>query len=94
MLKARSVARSAVEAGAGGARGRRCRSSELHPGVDEAIGDVDEKVHEHHGEGVDHHHALQHGVVALVQGADDELAEAGPAEDDSVSTELPIRIER
>ena len=54
----------------------------LHPRVDEAIGEVGQQVHQDDGEGVDDHHALQHRVVALVERADDQLAQARPVEDD------------
>src|SRR6266702_4656965 len=54
----------------------------LNSWIDEAIAEVGDQVYDDDQEAIDHHHALQHGVVALGQGADDHLAEAWPVEND------------
>ena len=52
------------------------------PRIHQPVGEVGQQVGDDNEERVDHHHALQHRVVALVEGADDQLAEARPVEDD------------
>src|SRR5450830_1034947 len=54
----------------------------FHPRVDETVGEVGQQVHQDDGEGVDDHHALQHRIVALAEGADDQLAQSRSVEDD------------
>src|SRR4051794_23210554 len=62
--------------------GRRGASPVLPPWTDEAIGEVGQRVHDDDADREDDHQALQQGVVARIQRAEDQLAEAGPVEND------------
>src|SRR5690625_161697 len=58
------------------------RSVIAHPGVEEAVGQVDQQVDQHEQEREHQDRALDDGEVAGVDRLDDEAADAGPGEHD------------
>src|SRR2546426_427913 len=72
---------------AGGARPGTATARDATPGsviadprIQGRVEDVDDQVHEHEADGEEHHRALHHGVVALVDTVQEHPAQPGQTE--------------
>ena len=71
-----------VGAGSGSAAGPGGRTGLVpDPGVEECVGEIDEKVQGHHHRGDDQVHRLHHRIVQAGEGLEEEEPDAGQAED-------------